>query len=226
MRFIDKSSFEKFGLHARKNTLRNVGYGLLLGVTAILLILFFQLNKMELEFTPGTSFHGYSLAATYLAQFIRYFCGSFFEELLTSSFLFILVFEGLVPTVKMHYRRYALSIIVSALVFGLIHGLHPDAGPIGILNLILFGALTTTNFARTQSLAFPITFHCMWNFTQNIIMGLPNSGQESQAWIFKASLQSNSILTGGKFGLEGSLIASFLLLTILIYELRLLTKII
>ena len=51
--------------------------------------------------------------------------------------------------------------------------------------------------------------HCSWNFTQNVLLGLPNSGIESKYSVFKLVDGSahNSFAYDVSFGVEGTIAA-------------------
>ncbi|MBO0323199.1 CPBP family intramembrane metalloprotease [Muricauda sp. CAU 1633] len=218
-KYVDKSSLAKYGLYPGKGTAVQFGIGTIVGLVAIISIIGLQWFNAEVVLDPNSTFKEHDLTWGYMAQLLRYLSGSLFEELLTTSFLFILIFYAIGAKLKLYNHRYLMAIGASAVLFGLVHGFNENATILGVINLLIFGAVTTTNFARTRNLAFAIGFHCFWNFGQNILFGLPNSGKPSEAWIFKTQLHSSDWITGGLFGLEGSLIATFVLGAILIYNL-------
>ena len=47
----------------------------------------------------------------------------------------------------------------------------------------------------------------MWNFTQNLLFGLPNSGLVSQSSFLHLDAASDSLFYDATFGVEGSLTA-------------------
>jgi hypothetical protein len=61
-------------------------------------------------------------------------------------------------------------------------------------------------------------FHAAWNYTQNIIFGLPNSGIISEYSIFKLEAASarNGLFYNVNFGVEGSIGSSLILLVMII----------
>ena len=55
-------------------------------------------------------------------------------------------------------------------------------------------------------------FHAMWNFTQSILFGLPNSGTNVPYSIFKiGSSVKGSFAYNPIFGLEGTILSSVLM---------------
>ncbi|WP_396590150.1 CPBP family intramembrane glutamic endopeptidase [Allomuricauda sp. R78024] len=223
-KYLDKSSLAKYGLHLGLKIWKNFILGIIISFGIIILVLIIQGSNIVLDFSPGTAFPTHKPWLVFLSQFLRYFTGSLFEELLATSFLFILTFYSFKPSNRLYPYRYFFSICISALPFGLIHGANENATFLGVFNLILFGAITTSNFAYTRNLGYAIAFHCMWNFGQNIIFGLPNSGKESQAWLIKTTVKSSDLISGGIFGLEGSIITTVFFLLVLTSNIRILKK--
>ncbi|OXN01254.1 CPBP family intramembrane glutamic endopeptidase [Bifidobacterium vansinderenii] len=104
------------------------------------------------------------------------------------------------------------AVIVSALVFGLLHMINPDGTlwggvAIAIEAGLLFGAIYLT----TRSLWWCIGFHAMWNIAEGPIFGSVVSGTGSQQSWLVARWNGPDLLTGGSFGLEASIVPVILL---------------
>ena len=61
-------------------------------------------------------------------------------------------------------------------------------------------------YILTRSLWMPMGLHAAWNFTQGPVLGVPVSGNATHG-ILQARLTGPTILSGGAFGLEASMIA-------------------
>lgn len=105
------------------------------------------------------------------------------------------------------------ALLITAAVFTLLHALNPSITWISILNLFLAGILLGITYIHDQELAFPIGLHLGWNLAQGPIFGFEVSGMALtkgsvfESWTVEGS---PSYLTGGEFGLEGSLLLSAL----------------
>ena len=56
------------------------------------------------------------------------------------------------------------------------------------------------------SIVYPVLYHAFWNYTQ-VLLGFPVSGHEYEHSILTLNYNvSNDIITGGEFGLEGSVL--------------------
>jgi uncharacterized protein len=104
-----------------------------------------------------------------------------------------------------------IALLLSAVLFMAIHLGNPGLTPVAYLNLFLGGILLGLNYAFTRNLWFGIGLHLTWNFTQGPLLGYEVSGIGSYT-LLEQSLSGPSLLTGGAFGFEGSLVASLLLL--------------
>lgn len=102
----------------------------------------------------------------------------------------------------------ATALALSAALFGLLHALNPGATVVSTLAIALeAGVLLAAAYALTRNLWFPIGLHLGWNFTEGGIFGVSVSGGSAPQGTFSVSLHGHTLLTGGKFGPEASLIA-------------------
>lgn len=79
-----------------------------------------------------------------------------------------------------------------------------------VLNLTLVGVLLTVLTLRRGNLWAACTLHGLWNYTQGFVYGLPISGTDSGGGtLLQFSLaEGKPLVTGGAFGIEGSLLAT------------------
>lgn len=64
----------------------------------------------------------------------------------------------------------------------------------------------------TRRLWLGVGFHVAWNYTQSAVFSGIVSGSDSAPGLLKSTIEGPTLLTGGSFGLESSLVA-FLLCT-------------
>ena len=79
-----------------------------------------------------------------------------------------------------------------------------------LINVFAIGFVFVLLMRRSGSFWFVCGVHFMWNFTQQYILGLPNSGLSPLGAIISASASSESIFFSVTYGLEGSLTATIL----------------
>lgn len=112
----------------------------------------------------------------------------------------------------------AVATIVSALFFGGLHLLNPNAEILGAINIVLSGAIWVLGMLWFGSLWFPIGWHAAWNFAQFFIVGLPNSGFTVSdlgldgTTLLVSELSGPNWLVGGEFGMEASVVQTVVLI--------------
>ncbi|HET7620613.1 MAG TPA: type II CAAX endopeptidase family protein [Gemmatimonadaceae bacterium] len=100
-----------------------------------------------------------------------------------------------------------LALGITALLFGLAHLANPNATLIGAIAIALeAGILLGAAYMATRRLWLAIGIHFAWNFTQGGIFGVAVSGVASNG-LLRGELRGPSLLTGGAFGVEGSVVA-------------------
>jgi uncharacterized protein len=98
------------------------------------------------------------------------------------------------------------SLGLSALIFGLLHLLNPGVTVVSALAVAIeAGVMLGAAYAATRKLWLPIALHAAWNFTETGIFGVPVSGLTMDG-LLRAHTSGPAILSGGSFGIEGSLL--------------------
>ncbi len=118
--------------------------------------------------------------------------------------------EELVCRGYMHMAlRERYGIIIAALInsglFALLHISNPGITWISIGEIFVIGLTLTVCVECLDSLWMAFAIHAAWNYTQNIILGLPNSGLVSEKAIFHLDAAKESIFYSIDFGLEGGI---------------------
>lgn len=104
------------------------------------------------------------------------------------------------------------AVWVSAAVFALLHIANPGLTLVALVNLILFGAVMGVLVLRTGSLWEACALHSAWNFFQGNIFGIQVSGLNAMPSVFAGTPAQNlRLLSGGSFGLEGSVFTTLVL---------------
>jgi len=105
-------------------------------------------------------------------------------------------------------RWWALA--VSSLLFGALHLANPHSSVIVGLGLaIQAGFLLGVAYLWTERLWLPIGLHGAWNFGQAAVFGGALSGNQISA-IIDAKLVGPEWISGGDFGIEGSLVSTIM----------------
>lgn len=97
--------------------------------------------------------------------------------------------------------------VLSALVFGLLHAMNPNAGVISTLNIVIAGlTILSLGYLLTGELAISIGVHITWNLFQAAIFGFPVSGIDIRTTVIAVDQGGPTWLTGGVFGPEAGLL--------------------
>jgi uncharacterized protein len=121
-----------------------------------------------------------------------------------------LVFRGYILNNLMLSMNKELALFVSALLFAVFHSLNPNFNLLAFINIFLAGILLGINYIFTRNLWFSIFFHFSWNFIQGPVLGFKVSGIELPA-LLQQNFSGGILLTGGVFGLEGSVLTSIVI---------------
>ena len=201
---VQRRSLPTMGIE-RKGAAKRYGIGLLLGALlcsgAILLSVF----------TRASSFGGYSGNVRFLFLFfllIGYAIQGAAEEVLI---------HGLLMTSLARKMRWLPSVLVSALIFSLLHLGNSGVTLLSLFNVFLFGVFLGLFVIRTGSVVGAAALHTAWNFTEGYVFGCSVSGFTSSAGVFSVTADaSRSMTNGGAFGPEGGLAATMILMLALI----------
>lgn len=125
--------------------------------------------------------------------------------------------RGYLMTSMARKNGVIISVIMSSMVFSAIHFANPGLSPIALINLFLFGAAAAVLFIKRGNIWAAAGMHTFWNFYQGNIYGINVSGTGLVSGTLMDTTCSGSLpayLTGGAFGIEGSIYvtASMLLL--------------
>ncbi|MDR2379787.1 MAG: CPBP family intramembrane metalloprotease [Bifidobacteriaceae bacterium] len=104
-----------------------------------------------------------------------------------------------------------VAIIGSCLVFGLIHVANPDGTLVGGMGIAIESLVFPALYMATRSLWWVIGLHFAWNMTQGPIWGSVVSGMGEPSSMLVTSWSGPEWLTGGLFGIEGSVVTMVVL---------------
>lgn len=131
-------------------------------------------------------------------------CAAILEEILFRAYLF--------RVLSMAVGTWA-AVLVTAAFFGAAHAANPGATVFSSVAIALeAGVLLAATYALTGRLWMPIAMHFGWNFAEGTVFGMSVSGGPAIPALSHGSLNGASILTGGAFGPEASVVAVLLCL--------------
>lgn len=108
------------------------------------------------------------------------------------------------------------GVILSTIIFGLVHFGNPDATILSTFLIMLVTLQLVYAYLKSGQLWLPIGLHLGWNFFQASIFGFSSSGRASPTMISQSPIGPDWI-SGGDFGAENSiLIIPFTLASLLL----------
>lgn len=115
-------------------------------------------------------------------------------------------------------ERYPISItiILNSVLFGLVHLANPGFNALAMLNIALAGALFSTYTLQKRNVSWAIGIHFGWNFTQGILLGYKVSGIDTPGVLLAKPVGQN-YLSGGVFGIEGSIFCTIIISILIIW---------
>jgi len=137
---------------------------------------------------------------------------------------FVGVFEevlsrGIVFRITEQWLGSWAAVVISSLLFGLAHLPGQDAGGLAILVSVVAGVLFAATYLVTRRLWLGIGIHIAWNYTLGSIFSITVSGHEAKG-LLQGTTSGPDWLTGGQYGLEGSVFTLIVLATVAAYLLR------
>ena len=114
------------------------------------------------------------------------------------------------------------ALALSSVLFGGLHLVNPNASLWGALAISLQGGLLLgAAYVATRSLWLPIGLHLGWNLAQAGIFGTAVSGSEDAfVGLLVGETVGLTVISGGTFGPEGSVVAVLFCAVVTVYLLR------
>ena len=195
-RWFDKKSFVSLGLRFDKLAVADLVFGLFLsGVMAGAVFLAMwslgYIDNVHIALSGQAALQALAFALLMMA-----FVG-FWEELVFRGYLLQNMAEGL---------GMNKAILISCVLYGLVHSANPNATLLSSAIIVLFGYLRIYGYLSTGQLWLSIGMHTGWNFFQASVFGFAASGHAEEATLITHDSQAANWLSGGQFGPEGSVV--------------------
>lgn len=200
----EKMSLRQIGILRTgfKKTVVHYCVGLGLGLLLISLAALLALALRVLDF--GKNLHNVKWISFFIIL-LSYLVQGFGEEVL---------FRGAFLLSTVRKNSPIISIAVSSLFFSLWHYKTASYGVLPAVNLFLFGVLCAVSVFVFNHVWFAGAFHAAWNFAQAHVFGVSVSGSTPNvnSTILISKVHGSALLSGGDYGLEGSLLTSIVLI--------------
>ena len=200
LRIVDGARFDvwsRVGLGVGALRIRSLGIGLIAGTAAILGPSALLLAVHGFSFEPqATTVSWWSATGSALLILVP---AAIAEELTVRGYLLTALIDGLgrVP-----------AVIVTSILFALLHLLNPDPSVLSTLVVGLAGVFLATVRLTTNSLWAAVVAHLAWNLVQAVALHAPVSGLPLPTPGYRLVDRGPAWLTGGSWGPEGGLAAA------------------
>lgn len=195
-RWFDKQSFVSLGLRVDKFAVGDVLFGFILsGVMAG--SVFLAMWALGFIDNVHIAIGGWTAVQALAGALLIMTLVGFWEELVFRGYLLQNMAEGL---------GMNKAIIISCLLYGVVHSANPNATMLSTAIIVLFGYLRIYGYLSTGQLWLSIGMHTGWNFFQATVFGFAASGHAEEATLIAHDSQAADWLSGGKFGPEASVL--------------------
>ena len=197
LKFFEKRPFWTMG-YELKNALMQYGRGFLFGTImfagAVGILALFKSVEFE-QGDPGTQ--GVAALGGVTIVLVGWIVQGGAEEILMRGWV--------LPVIGARTRPW-IGLLVSSVLFSLLHLLNPGLSVIAVVNLALFGVFAGFYAMREGSLWGISALHTVWNWVQGNFFGFEVSGMNASGGTLINLTESGADwLTGGPFGPEGGL---------------------
>ncbi len=172
--------------------------GLILGAASMSIVFILYILTGSAETIFRMPYFSVELALGLLFYLLLHILVGAAEEIFVRGFLMSVLRES---------NSTAVSAVISAVIFALLHSGNSGIGMLPYINITLAGILFSYMYIKSGNLWMSIGYHITWNYFQGNIFGFLVSGQYTRG-IITTKIRGNDILNGGAFGPEGGLIVT------------------
>lgn len=200
-RYVDNQPISMLGLSI-KGRGRDMIYGILLAIVIYIIGFGISLALGAVE-VISVSFDFNIL----LVSLIFFLIAAFVEEVMIRGYI--------LGRLLLKVNKF-VALTVSSLIFALLHIFNPNMGVLAMINLFLAGMLFGVYCLYVRNLWFPTFLHAFWNWIQGPVLGYEVSGTELFPPAIDLNLIASNFITGGKFGFEGSILCTIILIAVIL----------
>lgn len=200
---VQKRKMTTLGFY-KQDAVKEYLIGLLGGFACFSLAVLFSaaLGGIRLEVSPSFSAQPIKVIGIFLCFVIGFVFQGMSEEVLCRGYFLV-----------SYARRYPVyaAILANALLFTSFHLANSGLSAVALINVFSFGIFMSVYFVRRGNIWGISAFHTIWNAVQGNFYGMRVSGNDNGSSVFTTTpVPDKELLNGGDFGLEGSIIVTFI----------------
>lgn len=196
----DRRKLGDIGFTSIRNGWRDLCSGLFIGAISFTMVAVILLLTNSVELSNDFTQPRFSLAL--ITQLIIFILVGINEELFS---------RGYCMTVLKQTKKSWVPVVVSSIIFALMHSMNEGISLLAYVNLFLFGIAMAYLFIKTKNIWMCIGYHITWNYFQGNVFGFLVSGNATDS-IYSIKIINPNLINGGSFGPEGGLIVTALLI--------------
>lgn len=204
VKVIERRSLSSIGLN-KNNWLKKYLLGFFIGLVmmSIIVLILLSFGYITTEKNPIQPV-GVSAISSVLVILFGWIIQGATEEIVTRGWLL---------NVLSNKYNIGVGLLISSTLFGLMHLSNPNVNYIAVINIILVGLFYGFYVIKTNDLWAVCGMHTAWNFAQGNLFGFEVSGIDvSVGSLIDLNLVGSDFVTGGIFGPEAGIVATFILL--------------
>lgn len=204
VKVIERRSLSSIGLN-KNNWLKKYLLGFFIGLVmmSIIVLILLSFGYITIEKNPIQPV-GVSAISSVLVILFGWIIQGATEEIVTRGWLL---------NVLSNKYNIGVGLLISSTLFGLMHLSNPNVNYIAVINIILVGLFYGFYVIKTNDLWAVCGMHTAWNFAQGNLFGFEVSGIDvSVGSLIDLNLVGSDFVTGGIFGPEAGIVATFILL--------------
>ena len=202
MRKNNRPLYKSIGTYVKGNNIKNFVIGLFVGIVLNGACVLVSLMNKDIVI----KYQGFNFIQAFLVL-LCVFVQSSGEELICRGYLYQKLLKK--------YEKPIIAIVGNALLFALLHFSNSGVTILSAINILLAGIVFSLMVYHFDSLWMAMGAHTTWNYLQNIVFGLPNSGIKMRYSIFKLTSARDGIAYTKSFGVEGSLMVTLLFILVI-----------
>jgi membrane protease YdiL (CAAX protease family) len=199
-RIFERKSIRYIGFTNVKGNLNDLCFGVIIGAMSFTIVALVLLCTKSVKLQSG--FSSMNILYALIMQLIIFIFVGISEELFSRGYCLNILKEG--------RKSWIIPVILSSIIFSLLHSMNQGISRLAYVNLFLFGTFMSIIYIKIKNLWMGIGYHTAWNYFQGPIFGFFVSGNNTDS-IYRIKLVNPNIINGGSFGPEGGLIVTILL---------------
>jgi uncharacterized protein len=192
---IEGRTFADYGLPWRRAFCKQFWQGAAIGFLSLVAMLLILRVAGVLSF-GSLALHGTDILKHGAIWTVPIFLSALLEDFFYRGYFLFTLSTGI---------NFWPAAIISSLWMGGMHYLNPGGHGLGPVAATEYCLVTCLVLRRTGDLWMPLGIHFAWGWTEVFIFGLPSGGFPGQGHLLSGSVHGSPWLTGGVFGIEGSI---------------------